>query len=62
MAGIRPIRELFRELHEPDSATVRFECKLCDYTYWEPAGATGWAVSLQGLFMLVKHLRGHTST
>jgi hypothetical protein len=58
--GVRPIRELFRE--EIVGANRYWFCKLCPYAWYEESVVDGWPLSIDGLFHLVKHLRGHTSS
>ena len=60
--GIRPVRALFTESHQ--GAELAFFCKLCDFVYRESSlnGMLGWKVSVHGLFVLVRHLRGHSPT
>jgi hypothetical protein len=57
--AVRPVRELFDERHS--GRQIIFTCKLCRWQYSEESleGYLGWAVSVNGLFLLVKHLRGH---
>ncbi len=57
--GLEPVRSLFRE--ERRESLTTWICRLCGHQYQEEALGLGWPVSLQGLFWLVKHVRGHLS-
>jgi hypothetical protein len=56
--GFRPVRGLFTETRQ--ASTTYWSCKLCDYTYFENHEGGGWPLSVNGLFHLVRHLKGHT--
>jgi hypothetical protein len=58
-AGFRPVRALFIESHMGNSTW--WHCRLCSYAYTETEQSPDWPVSLQGLLLLVKHVRGHQS-
>lgn len=57
--SIRPLRSLFLETH--GNGNVHYQCKLCYFTYSEENRYTslGWATTVDGLFTLVKHMKGH---
>ena len=57
--GMRPVRALFTE--SVQGTTTYWACRLCPYLYYEVADTEGWPLSINGLFLLVKHLKGHTS-
>jgi len=58
--GVRPLRALFRE--EREGGMTHWYCRLCPYSYFEFLTGTGWPLSVDGLFILTKHLRGHQHT
>ena len=55
--GLRPLRALYREEHHDDQTW--WCCVLCPYSYFEHGNTLGWPLSIDGLFILTKHLRGH---
>jgi hypothetical protein len=59
-SGFRTVHELFREKRQ--ETRVDWQCRLCEYCYWEPLSPPGWPMTVDGLFQLVKHLRSHTYT
>ena len=55
--GFRPVRALFVESRLFGSTV--WTCRLCEYTYTEVTNATGWPLTLDGLYLLVKHVKNH---
>jgi hypothetical protein len=57
--GMRPVRALFTE--SVQGSSTYWTCRLCSWLYHEANVSSGWPISVGGLFMLVKHLKGHQS-
>lgn len=55
--GFRPVRSLFTETVQGN--TTYWACQLCPFLYYEVQASSNWPLSVAGLFMLVKHLKGH---
>ena len=56
--GFRPVRACFREVRA--ESAVHWYCQLCTFSYWEPFTSSGWPLTVSGLLLLIKHVKGHT--
>jgi hypothetical protein len=57
LASCSRLRTFYGEMR--GDSRITWACRLCEFSYWEPVTLGGWPITLNGLYALVKHFRGH---
>lgn len=55
--GMQPVRALFAESRIGNRTD--WTCRLCPFVYYEIDNGDRWPITVSGLLLLTKHLRGH---
>jgi hypothetical protein len=58
--GFAPVRALFTE--SVQGSSTYWACRLCPWLFHEVNESSGWPISVSGLYMLIKHLKGHQTS